>query len=648
MKRRELGLRSFVTLSLLSVLVCASCDSCSGCGDDPKTLARLVELTGTGIQRDFAAQPKQWQKAELGAQFAIGDAVRSDAASKASIIFVDESQLQLQPSTTVRFLADETTDPSKRGQTLDIETGEALLIASGRDLMLRTHVGLAVLQANGRLRITRNGENADYRVELGEVRFRDASGAETRIRAGENMEIGIGMAVMRRNAAAAKPDANAEPDANVEPDAPKGVLVNVGDAGITARDARGAWQELPQGEHTLEAGTGLRLPNNTSVKITRGKDRAVLRGVGEFVLGAGAMLFEIRSGEAQLDAADEDVEVIVPGGLIVAKAVDGGTDATVRISGGQGVLKVDRGEAAFKGLNGSESVASGDEWRWAAANVAPDDAQQEAGPDYFNLVARAGESFVVHAPEVPVAVAIDFRAKCGGDGFVELTSGKQRGRGTGRANLLMQSGSRAYAVRCADAKGGPGKLVARGAITVLRDAGTGKLPPSAPTSYVEADGRSYTIYYQNQLPDISVRWPNAPKADTYRLEVDGTALDLDKPEHIIKSGSLRDGTHSLAFHAQDRKSRAATIEISFDNAAPKASLFVPADRSFSPGSSVNIEGVALRGWKVELDGGTIETDASDRFAGQVATSAERPDIAVRLSHPRLGTHYYLRRAAGSR
>jgi hypothetical protein len=32
----------------------------------------------------------------------------------------------------------------------------------------------------------------------------------------------------------------------------------------------------------------------------------------------------------------------------------------------------------------------------------------------------------------------------------------------------------------------------------------------------------------------------------------------------------------------------------------------------------------------------------------VVTSQEHPDIAVRLVHPRLGTHYYLRRATGSR
>jgi hypothetical protein len=390
------------------------------------------------------------------------------------------------------------------------------------------------------------------------------------------------------------------------------------------------------------------------VTIRRGKDAAKLRGAGEFVLGTGAMLVELRQGEAQLSAVERDVEVIVPGGLIVAKASEGGTDATVRLVGDQGTLEVQSGSAAFKGVDGTEAVPIGDAYRWTALRAATaedEQATEDTAPDYFNLIARAGESFVVHAPEVPVAIAIDFRHKCSGEGVVELTNGKQRGRGTGRANLLVQAGSRGYAVRCLDGKSGKGaagRIVARGSVTVMRDAGTSKLPPSAPMSQVEADGRSYTIYYQNQLPDISVRWPNAPKAERYRLEIDAKTIEIGKPEHIVKSGGLRDGTHTLTFVAGDRKSRPATVEINFDNAAPKASLLAPADRSFAAGSTVNIEGVALRGWKVELDGGMFSTDASDRFSGQVATSVERPDIAVRLSHPRLGTHYYVRRATGSR
>jgi hypothetical protein len=205
-----------------------------------------------------------------------------------------------------------------------------------------------------------------------------------------------------------------------------------------------------------------------------------------------------------------------------------------------------------------------------------------------------------------------------------------------------------YNLRCVDETGALGKPVARGSVQVLNDAGTRRLPSKAPTSFVEADGRTYTVYYQNQMPEISVRWPNAPNASSYDLLVDGQPKRLPKAEHLFRSGDIRDGTHQLSFQAGDRRSRTTTVEVRFDNAAPKASLTSPIDRGFKPGDTVTIEGVALETWKVSVEGGHISMDADERFTGQVASVAARPDIAVRLAHPRLGVHYYLRRAAGSK
>jgi len=185
-------------------------------------------------------------------------------------------------------------------------------------------------------------------------------------------------------------------------------------------------------------------------------------------------------------------------------------------------------------------------------------------------------------------------------------------------------------------------------VQVMVDAGTRKLPPRAPTSYVEADGRTYQIYYQNQLPEVVARWPSPPAETSYLLELDGAVIEeLKTPEHKFRSGTLRDGTHVLIFKAKGRRSRTTTVDVRFDNAAPKASLSVPRDRGFKTGDLVPIEGVALPTWKVSVEGGTVAMSAGDRFTGEVQTSKEHPDVAVRLSHPRLGTHYYLRRAAES-
>jgi hypothetical protein len=145
-----------------------------------------------------------------------------------------------------------------------------------------------------------------------------------------------------------------------------------------------------------------------------------------------------------------------------------------------------------------------------------------------------------------------------------------------------------------------------------------------------------------------VRWPNAPEADKYELDTDGASVSVSQPEYVFQSGTLRDGVHRLTFRAQERRSRTAIVEVKFDNTTATASLSAPVDRMFKAGDTVSIEGVVLPAWKVSVRDGTIEKVGADRFQGQVVTSAERPDIAVRLAHPRLGTHYYLRRASDSR
>jgi hypothetical protein len=503
-------------LALLCALAAGAAGCDGGCGCGPQAgppLASLLELQGRGVSRDFSAKRGQWQAAEVGAALRLGDGVRTDAQSLATLSLADGSRLDVERGTTLRFLID---DVAAGEQGIDVLAGEAVLSVAGRgDMRLRTHVGLAVLKAGSRVRLSRSEQALDLHVEVGEARFRSAEGRDMRLAAGDEVRLAVGMAILR--------DKRAGEDEAV-PEQPDLVL------GV---------QDVPDGA----------VPEETT-------------------------------------------------------------------------------QAAARDAHGGGEVAP--------------------GPDYANLGARAGESFVVHAPEVPVAVAFEFGHKCKSAGVVELVQGRQRSRGEHSANLLFPAGARAYTVRCVDARGAPGQVIARGSVRVLRDAGTRKLPPSAPTSLVEADGRSYTIYYQNQQPAVRLRWPNAPSSDSYRLDVDGTVTSVPAPEHLFRSGSLRDGVHQLTFEAKGRKSRTARVEVRFDNDASTASLSAPADRSFSPGGSVEIEGVALSAWKVSVQGGTIQEEGGGRFRGQAATSAERPDIAVRLTHARLGTHYYLRRAASSR
>lgn len=614
--------------AFLAALICSWLSACARCQQDERpAIATLTTVVGEGVTRDFASAPRSWVAAELGARLALGDAARTDAKSTAELTFVDGAHLELRPGTVVRLLLDE----GDTATGVDVQAGEAQLRSSHRGLTLRTHLGLATIAPDSQITLRREGQELGLRVALGSVSFREADAGELGLRAGDDVRVGIGMAVFGLKRAAT---ADAAHDLTLEVVSGQASLTH---SGVSTRAAA-------PGTQAVQQGTQLKLGAGDEVLVTRGTQRARLRGPGEFVLGLERALAESRRGRVNFEQVESDVEIRVPGGSIIARALPEGAVADLAVGPDENHVTVTRGVVTADLLGQQQDVRAGEERAFAQRS---ETAQAERGPSFKNFAAPIGESFIVHTPSAPVAVGFSFANKCGGEGQLELVGTRQVARGKGSANLSFAPGVRAYTLRCLSEQGAPGRIVARGSVQVVIDPGTRKLPPRAPTSRVETDGRTYTIYYQNQLPEVSVRWPNAPDVAEYTLELDGKPIALKAPEHQFASGALRDGSHRLVFRAQGRQSRTTTVEVRFDNAAPKASLSEPADRGFAAGDLVPIEGVALPTWKVALQSGTIAMNPGERFTGQVQTSPEQPDIAVRISHPRLGTHYYLRRASGS-
>jgi hypothetical protein len=633
MSRRSLALALACLVGLaLTVGVLAS--------RSPKTpaLARLTEVRGDAAERDYASSMNTWVGAQPGAEFRIGDGLRTDAKTHAKLHFIDASQLDVQPGTLLRFMLGGAEGAEELA--IDVQTGMASLRTSGRDLRLRTHIGSFVVKAGTLVMLERDGDKLGFQVQLGSVQFRDAEGDLRNVGSGEEMKVAIGMAIMGGD----------EP-----PNMQRGALsLSVRGPGARLRKtADDAWQDLPEGAQPVAQGSELKLAAGGSATLQRGADRAELSGAGEFVLGGKDSLVTAKSGGVDAESVEEDVAVEVPGGVILLRKAGGGSKAKLRVGADEGSVSVERGKVSVV-LNGTpQELATGDQRTWSIsegdAQITGEDDEGEGmpgleAPTYFNLATTAGESFVLHTPSLPVSIALDFSAKCPEQGELRLSGSRLSSRGAGKINVLLNRGTRSYSVRCL---GQSRRVVARGTIHVLLDAGTRKLPPLPPTSLADADGRTYTLYYSNQPPALRLRWPNPPKESSYVLEVDGKPQTLPSPEHVFKSGELSDGSHSVSFRAGTRRSRATTIEVRFDNNAPTASVTQPADRAFSPGQPLEVSGVSLPAWKVSLSGGTIREAAGGRFTGTVTPTAEQPDIAVRLSHPRRGVHYYLRRAASS-
>jgi hypothetical protein len=271
---------------------------------------------------------------------------------------------------------------------------------------------------------------------------------------------------------------------------------------------------------------------------------------------------------------------------------------------------------------------------------------------YADISIAAGASIMVHDPEPPTAIGIDVQSQCPNVGIVELLRGSKAvasAVGKGTTSLAIPAGKHDYQVRCLSESGELSEALARGNMTVVRDSGTEALAKTPPATGVNVDGRSYTVLYQNRLPAVTLRWPNAPTATSYVINVsspDGPKqISTTLPVHTMKSGALVEGTHQFQFQASNgRTSRSTTVAIRFDNAAPKASIRSPASGGFAPGGAVSVSGTALPGWKVSVGGTSLPMDSQHRFSGQAVAGSR--GLVLRFEHESRGVHHYLRRASG--
>jgi hypothetical protein len=167
------------------------------------------------------------------------------------------------------------------------------------------------------------------------------------------------------------------------------------------------------------------------------------------------------------------------------------------------------------------------------------------------------------------------------------------------------------------------------------------------------NGRSYTVLYQNQLPQVALRWSKAPEgAGSYKVHVSGPGgkrtFAAGSPSYTFPSGALGEGTHTVYLEGGGRVSRQTSVTILFDNATPTASLSTPTDLKAAPGGDITLAGTALPGWQVEVDGRAVGQDAGSRFSVKTKVPENGRPVSVRLTHPTRGTHIYLRRGSGDR
>ncbi len=645
MNARALARRWFGMLLCLFAMLLTGCSGCSS-----EEMARLSAAQGE-VQRDYEAKVQQWEATQIGATFDFGDGLRTQSEATATVTFDDGALMNLDPETTVRFLR---TAPDSNDKGIDVETGRAIVEAGATELRLQTQMGVAVLSPGTVAQLGKGEKGIRFLVTVGQARL-EGDDKTIELEPGRGLEIGLGMAILDEFGPAVEQEKAPTPEATVakpEPVEDLPIVATVDGNGVTIKKPGSkTFERLKPGQHTLEPGSQIKLGKSDSTTVARGKTKASLSGPGTYeIVGDGPHIVEPVAGNMTLTADGRDVSAEIPGGKVTALGSDGLSIGDIRIVQGRsatvrarvGKLRIEVGDERST-LNAGESAVVQNGKTSISGR----------GPDFFDLSTGAGGSLLVHDPSPPTAINVRFGKQCPHLGILERLGGANAvasSVGSGSANLKFDKGAHRYRVRCLSEEGKLGAPVASGRITVYRDAGTAALPRKAPATLVNTDGRSYTVLYQNLLPSITVRWPNAPKANSYSLRVTSggktQTLSAKSASFSFQSGQLKEGQHVFQFKSSEgRKSRPSTATIRFDNAAPKASIKTPVNGSFGAGQSVHVSGIALPGWEVSAQGQPVTMDGEQRFAGS-ATAGPR-GLVLQFSHPKRGVHHYLRRASGA-
>ncbi len=448
-----------------------------------------------------------------------------------------------------------------------------------------------------------------------------------------------------------------------------------GDVRRDEAKAQGTWMGAAAGDR-LAMGDGLRTGNKSVARLKLFPEGVALvepNTVMRFLAqapGKNKDRITLEEGAVELETQSLDLEVhtalavarLEKGSRVRVRAgEEGGADVRFDVLVGRVTVEHEDGSVTNLEEGGELSLnapGSDGEQKAATKAASPRDGPGTGGEDAttspdlvmrpdFNL--KQLENATIHVASLPLDVRVALQP-CDDGSSTSLDVAGPGGRNVlmpsrGNEHVVVRLGAGVYRLklRC-----GKKTVRSEGTLKVQRDPATMELPKTTPHVEVEADGRRYTVRYQNVLPVVSLSWGNAPVATGYTLFINkgGRELryDLPRPNHELRSGELGEGEYQFHFTASDgSRSAAGALRIIFDNTARSAYLSSPAEGATRPSDSFPVAGAALLRSEVSVEGIPVALDAQGRFRTSVPPDVARGTLAVRVSHPVTGVHYYLRR-----
>jgi hypothetical protein len=621
---------------VLGLLLCA-------CGKKPSPIAELTKADGP-VERQ--AGSAAWSAATVGTPYFIGDAARTTDSSATLAVGGGGAQIVMQKHTVLRFGGK--VDEGK----ISVEAGTIDLAGTGSYSL---DVGDVKLSQNGKVRITSKGSGRSS-VELTVGQGQVASNGQT-------FDLAIGTSVDVDSAATVPVDAGVRDARVVPPDAAvdagvdavndAGVEADVGEATIEVTGRRAEllapgetrWKPLPAGAGQLAKGSAVRLGTGTTAKLAAGDTTLELAGGARVKLGDDLAL-SIEAGGAKASATAPATIALAGGTVALGGSPRAPAEAKIDGSGRDTKVTMLRGGGTLTGSGGASLAMN----RGESASLAKTGAIRvvEAIPSYFDFRAVVGESLTIHDPKPPTAVQFQFDGKCPDGGIIEVDRDARFrtakvSSGHNFANVMVGGGAWSYRLRCTS-NGGEGNAVASGRVAALRDDGRRPLPKNQAVNDIDADGRNYRISYQSAIPSVAVHIKSPGAAHKLHLASAGKEQTFDSGTSTITvpGAQLHEGTYTYWVDRDGvKQDKVSTLIIDFDQTAPQVYIESPINGQAWSGD-IDVRGAVLPGWSAAVEAITIPVDKQRRFAAKVGIPGGA-SLAIRLSHPQRGVHYYLRR-----
>jgi hypothetical protein len=260
--------------------------------------------------------------------------------------------------------------------------------------------------------------------------------------------------------------------------------------------------------------------------------------------------------------------------------------------------------------------------------------------DRFDVEIPPTGTFTIHHPAGTPAVRV--MRQCAGPTLLEVARAaafdtiEKSAAGTAGAVVTLSPGRWWYRTSCATST-----TIETGVVQVVKDDAQRFLPAPQGASTVVVDGKTWRIAHSGTIPDVIVRTPPGAPAGNYTLH---HAISMPLAPRVLAGNavtlagtSLHDGTYEL-FLTLDGQTYGKPTKLAIE-LDPGAQLLEAHIGGISLAEGI-VTGHVAPGWTIERDNQPIAIDSNHGFAFRIYAGSR---VAVRVTHPRYGTHYYVLR-----